>query len=299
MYLVDFEGARARGGVRWPDFVCVGAQKSATTWLDTVMRDQSDLYLPPIKEVHYFSQLYNRDVRGYGPQFRAQQIADRRSAMAAKHELPENSRAIEEVLAHLEQPEIDDHWYGGIFARAPTNSVCGEICPSYMNLPVAGVRHLLDSCANVKILVLVRDPVQRCWSHIRMHVMQGYLDRNFDRLVSGEVSLLPYLFYTDYASSLRMWRAYTQPGRLKILLHDDILADGAAALKEIRQFVGLEHRPAPASVSKQVLKGHQIEMPRNLHAKLFEKLAPQYEYLHDEFPERVGQWLENHRAALA
>mgnify|MGYP003645700298 FL=1 len=39
----------------YPDFVCIGAQKAATTWLYNVLRRVPGVFLPAIKELHYFS----------------------------------------------------------------------------------------------------------------------------------------------------------------------------------------------------------------------------------------------------
>ena len=37
-----------------PDFLCIGAQKSGTSWLDANLRFHPELWLPPAKELHYF-----------------------------------------------------------------------------------------------------------------------------------------------------------------------------------------------------------------------------------------------------
>src|ERR1700693_6546256 len=40
-----------------PDFLCVGAHKSGTTWLYRQLDSHPDFWMPPIKELHYFDQL--------------------------------------------------------------------------------------------------------------------------------------------------------------------------------------------------------------------------------------------------
>lgn len=42
-----------------PHFLCIGAQKAGTTWLHTNLTQQKDLWLPPIKEIHYFDYREN------------------------------------------------------------------------------------------------------------------------------------------------------------------------------------------------------------------------------------------------
>ncbi len=66
-------GYRLAGSVRWATaglrrpadiFIC-GAQKSGTTYLSEALASLPDFYLPPIKEVHYFSAHYDRGLRWY------------------------------------------------------------------------------------------------------------------------------------------------------------------------------------------------------------------------------------------
>ena len=38
-------------------FVCVGAQKSGTTWLARVLADHPDVFVTPVKEIHYFDHV--------------------------------------------------------------------------------------------------------------------------------------------------------------------------------------------------------------------------------------------------
>src|SRR5689334_3840207 len=38
-------------------FVCIGAQKSGTTWLARVLSHHPDLFVTPVKEIHYFDHV--------------------------------------------------------------------------------------------------------------------------------------------------------------------------------------------------------------------------------------------------
>ena len=40
-----------------PDFLVIGAQRAGTTWLHRVLRQHPALWLPPVKELHYFDPL--------------------------------------------------------------------------------------------------------------------------------------------------------------------------------------------------------------------------------------------------
>ena len=49
-----------------PDFMCIGAMRSGTTWLDKVLRSHPNIYLPEKrKEIHFFDQYYDRGIEWY------------------------------------------------------------------------------------------------------------------------------------------------------------------------------------------------------------------------------------------
>ena len=41
-----------------PSFLCIGAQKAGTTWLHAQLRSHPKVWLPPIKELHYFDHKF-------------------------------------------------------------------------------------------------------------------------------------------------------------------------------------------------------------------------------------------------
>jgi hypothetical protein len=283
--------------VRYPDIICLGAQKTATTWLYRALRGRTDIYVPPIKELHYFSQLYNQEnARRYGPPHRAHQVASVRKYLEGKpRRTPEDEKILAQ-LDHLARADVDDDWYAEIFAPAPADAVCMDICPGYMNIPIAAVQHAFRLNPVVRLFLIVRDPVDRCWSHIRMIVAQGGLDRDVTKLASPDAPLARFLSYTEYAESIRRWRAFAAPGQFKLMLYDDLVANPENTMVEIFKFAGLvrrRDRPLP----KEVFKGEEIEMPKAVRVRLLEELAPQYEYLRQDFPDAVQRWLDQHAVA--
>jgi len=55
-----------------PDFLCIGAQRSGTTWLDRQLRLHPDILLPSDrKEVHYFDRHHDRGEHWYAALFAA------------------------------------------------------------------------------------------------------------------------------------------------------------------------------------------------------------------------------------
>ena len=49
----------------FPNFLVIGASRSGTTWIDKNLRDHPSVYLPPIKELHFFDSRYDRGIEFY------------------------------------------------------------------------------------------------------------------------------------------------------------------------------------------------------------------------------------------
>jgi hypothetical protein len=62
-------GLRSTRGLTLPDFLGIGAQKSGTTWLYANLRQHPELFLPDLKEVHYFDWYFIAGLRQYAELF--------------------------------------------------------------------------------------------------------------------------------------------------------------------------------------------------------------------------------------
>tara|TARA_R110002111_G_scaffold127955_1_gene192761 strand:+ start:294 stop:1178 length:885 start_codon:yes stop_codon:yes gene_type:complete len=282
----------------YPDFVCIGAQKAATTWLYNVLRRVPGVFLPAIKELHYFSEHHSDDAKRFGPRHRAEQIAHIREYQQNKLMLTPHDKAVREQINFLDSPTTDDDWYRSIFDFAGDNDICGEICPCYMSMPVRGIRHTMSINPLLRVLVLVRDPIDRAWSQMRMHQKTGVMDFNLDRILTGKSSMAPYMRYTDYANSLEHWKSMSGEGRFKAVVYDHIQSNPETAIQQILQFIGVPNQNSSIQLDKVVFQGMKVDLPVELRAKLLKDLEPQYTYLHNLFPQQVESWIDRHKSAL-
>ncbi len=72
------------GKPRGPDFLVIGAQRAGTTWLHRVLRQHPALWLPPLKELHYFDSLHQNYTWENGIRWRRRW---RRALMSGRHSL--------------------------------------------------------------------------------------------------------------------------------------------------------------------------------------------------------------------
>jgi hypothetical protein len=116
---------------RWPDFLIIGAQKAGTTWLYRNLAYHPEIWMPLVKEVHFFSSRYAPSASGWEGKSVAEQVARAQNSvarMARPKEVLDRHRA---CLAHMKTTDNDDLWYQRIFAFAGSGQAAGEASTFY------------------------------------------------------------------------------------------------------------------------------------------------------------------------
>lgn len=238
--------ARLSAGTRaLPDFLVVGAKRGGTTsfWNYLISHPSVVPMVPAaenLKSPHYFYWHYGRGERWYRSHF-----------------------ATERRRRRLER-------------RCGQPTVTGEASPYYLYDPRVPER-VAATLPDVQILVLLRDPVARAYSHYWERVDQGVEPLSFRAAlaaepgrVAGELERMhrdPFYYsrahdwysYRDrgwYLPQLQRWFAVLPREQILILRSQDFYADPQAALDRSTGWLGLppaalrterrhNHRPAP------------------------------------------------------
>lgn len=279
--------------LRFPDFICIGAQKAGTTWIDHNLRRHPYLWLPPIKELQYFNELYIPQTQKWTVTFRREKGAIYLRRYIQKTPPDEwNFRYIAR-LADIAGSAVSDEWYGRLFALAASNQICGEITPDYAALPEAGIRHVVRLSPNVKIILSMRDPIERSWSHIRMMAKKRRTSE-----VGALESMASHADMTrrsDYAAIIAAWTKFVPQERFFATFMEDIANDPNKVLKDLCGFLGVAYRPKFfKKMANPIHSGDELEMPPSVAAILKERLRPAYDGIARLYPEIGAAWLSRH-----
>lgn len=264
-----------------PSVIGIGAQKSGTTWLHGALSQHPGLFSPPMKEAHYFDHLFCPENRGWTPGH----VAGAARSILARHDRAgrEPSAAMMRWLDRLTGQELfTDDWYQSLFAPAPPGTRPLDITPAYSGLPPKGVDHVASYLPKAQFIYLIRDPVDRAISQLRMNLTRanrlpadeaGWLRAANDKVLAAR---------GDYASYVPRWQARFGPDRLLILPYGLIAADPAGLMRRIEGFLGLPpHRYT--GLDRRVFAARGAEVPDSLRDVLAERFAPQYAFLASHF----------------
>lgn len=174
--------------------------------------------------------------------------------------LAEHSRVVDPTHKELHYFDVfhdrGPAWYRAFFPIGP-RAVAIEASPSYLNHEQAAAR-AADLLPDARILVVLRDPVERAWSNYRFRRGYEREHRSFAEAVDEELAEgptpftefrnpaeVPYLSAGLYADQLRRWfDAYGTDGVLVLDAHE-VFADPPAGLERVQRFAGLDPEPLP------------------------------------------------------
>jgi hypothetical protein len=128
----------------------------------------------------------------------------------------------------------------------------------------------------IKIIILLRDPVQRAWSHYWKKVTQGneYLpfseavDKNTikRRLEEGSIPSYDYIGFGHYYSQVKAYM--NNFSKVKIMLFEEFIKNPKETTKEILQFLGI-NKTVNIKKTKYTNPGG---VPRNFASSIIDKL---------------------------
>jgi hypothetical protein len=157
-----------------PDFLCIGMQKAGTAWLFDQLDAHPDFWMPPLKELHFFDS--RLEVKRLDSLLRRMQT-DAQRLLAAKRR--EGRRAFSErdldFLARagaIKGTPQDLDKYAELFAPKG-ELISGDITPGYSRLPENTIRDIAEHFPALKIVLLLRDPIDRIWSQLNMQIRKG------------------------------------------------------------------------------------------------------------------------------
>ncbi|MCV6824704.1 MULTISPECIES: sulfotransferase [Halocynthiibacter] len=284
----------------------IGAAKAGTSWLFKFLESHPEVASPAVKELHYFDDA-DTDTPERALIKRNEEIQQdivtlelRRliSAEGKKRKLASRIERLKQVSALLElgySPEAYSEYQQAEAAR--TNAkLTADITPAYALLSKATLKMMAGLGQTTKFIYILRDPVERLWSNIRMVAdaraksnaeMAKISNRIADSILSGEGH--PSFLRSDYAGTLdRLFAAVPSADRL--VLFFERLFD-QATIETLCRFLMIA--PMPAKTHRPVHAGATFPLDDTRRAGLSQLLAPQYAAVEARFGALPDRWQQN------
>lgn len=218
--------------VRLPDFLIPGASRSGTTALYEHLRHHPDVYMPLEKEPMFFS------VWGIGKR------REYRSGV---------------LMEDWTVPDLDD--YLDLFHDAEPGQITGEASVWYLydyETTINNIRKLYgDRASELKIILMLRNPVYRAWSHYLVKKARLRDPLTFEesirpetireRMDMGLTYSYDYIGFGHYAKQVKAWRDAFP--KTRIWIHEEFFADMPRSIAEVA-----EHLEIPMDKSLMITR---------------------------------------------
>jgi hypothetical protein len=213
--------------MRLPDFCCIGTYKAATTWLFDALDARDDVFIPDVKEIHFFN------VRGGHDAFRDKGIA----------------------------------WYSALFASAPDGAVLGDVTPGYLASPVAAERiaaTLPDARLIVFLRNPAERAWSHYWYREGMVQKQPAFEDIAAAQPFPQEGIIDQGFY---ARHLRRWYQHVPPERMMVVLFEDVQKSPLDVYTNVCNFIGLDPSVVPAVIFDRSNAARRFRSPRLYNMK--------------------------------
>ena len=221
-----------------PDFVGVGIGSAGTTWWWRLIRKHPEVYNHPA--------------------------------------LHRERRFLEHEFTKVSPDEDAAARYAAWFPRPP-GMLAGEWTPWYMTLPWMG--HVLSVVApDAKILVMLRDPIERYVSVMTKHLWQDWYAYLHTARLQYACGL--------YAHLMSQLERHVPRDQILMLQYERCCLDPHGELARTFEFLGLEVA-IPDDFDKRVAEtvGPKIELDREMRQELVRGYAPDVTELVERYPE--------------
>jgi hypothetical protein len=219
-------------------FIGLGFQKCATTWLSIRLRRHPRLYVPAINELRFWNHF----------EIASDLLPPQRDYMARWEKALAKGGKKQEIFAIRDKitfwnkyvstrPDGADA-YAELFSDHRGATCCGEISPSYVGLTEETLL-LIEKAFSPKVFVIMREPIARIWSQIRheARLRPGNVS-TVEKMVS-QIETEKYRIQADYSGIIaKLGKVFPQE-RIGLFFFEDMLADEEIFLTSVCQFIGV------------------------------------------------------------
>lgn len=279
-----------------PTFILgVGAQKSGTTWLHKYLSLYDYIDFGAYKEYHIWDHRYLDGIYQPGTRSKIRNFLKYYIRLALR------KVAGITVFPDLRYDMIkNDNAYFSYFEKllaAPDISTTGDITPIYSALSQDVLQNIKSEFSKrgirIKVVFLMRDPVERCWSCVRMHKKRNSNSRIVDIAQPDDIALLSYMKTlhaqqrTAYHKTLENLMAVFDPSEVFTGIYENLFTP--AEITRLSQFIGVAPNLdfAKTRVNASAKSEHISPETRQ---QAHEQFAEVYAYCFKHFPETKTLW---------
>ncbi len=236
-----------------PDFIGIGMERAGSSWLFYMLASHPDIWVPPLKELHYFDSIENGHDWRYRQHLKARILAKAAPLLKSPQERPQYFKNYHnEYLqwdARYFTGKKSDNWYRALFDRKFTRGrISGEITATYAAVNEKTIADMAQNYPETKIILSIRDPVERTQSALFHHFRGIKMKEPRDIPEEEMLAWLDSRIYPDTSRVLELWSHYIAKENLILVDFTRIEKEPEALIRNLyeRLAANASYRPAMA-----------------------------------------------------
>jgi len=205
-----------------PDFVIIGAPRAGTTSLYHYLSQHPQICMSRIKETNFFAYLASQAAPGF-------EIGPSRAWVATSFQE-----------------------YHELFEAAKSSSVTGEASPFYLYTP-GTPRQIKAHVPDVKLIVILREPVERAYSGYLKNLREGNETRPFEEAINQEIyrpihvleSKNYYVRTGLYFHHITRYLEHFDRSQMKITIYEELENAPQGFLRDVFDFINVDPEFVP------------------------------------------------------
>jgi len=202
----------------------VGAAKSGTTSLYNYLNQHPDVFFPKVKEPNYYSDISSEDPLVYNPP--------------------------KEGVFYHNKIISDQNIYFSLYNNSDGFKIVGDSSPSYL-WDMEASKRILSDFPNAKILIILRNPIMRTFSHYLMNLKNG-IEKETDFLTAlkrdekitpkvwGDGKVLLYKELGMYYNQVKNYLDIFNNENVKVVIYEEFFNDVEQGLFNLFEFLEIE-----------------------------------------------------------
>jgi hypothetical protein len=216
-----------------PNFFVVGAAKAGSTSVYNYLSRHPEVYMSPVKEPHYFAS--DMDTEHFRDNYKPVMNKDLTAYLEGDMKEPVFQAYIRDWSQYLK-----------LFKNVKNEKAIGEVSNSYLYSSTAA-KNIHDKIPGAKIIIILRNPVERAFSHYIMDLRIGYTEPPFINALKKDMALPLkgwgvsnlYVEIGLYFEQVKRYAELFPKEQLHIVLFDNLKKDTEGEMKKIFSFVGV------------------------------------------------------------
>lgn len=172
----------------------------------------------------------------------------------------------------------------------------GDVTPAYSILPMERIRFIRKIMPDVRLIYILRNPIERTWSEVLHNLLRKANKRRFEQVPEPEIIATinsePIQVRSAYLANLDNWQSVFPGDQLYVTFFERISTEPQQLLQDVMGHIGVSSDIDWAAMpfNQKFNVNPAVEIPQTYLELLQERYCPMIETLYERFGAPVEAW---------